>query len=338
MPETITHEAPRRQGPGAMRRGPQPPSEIIYDYLSEDDCNDENEPLVMSITNSGVDLVLTHPVENHNESVEGSAKHAIITLIAATETHCRIPPSPDRTFVRRQVLISAYPPIVGAPPILDYNLHRLIFYSHMNFLERSFKHYENYICQEGFRFKDLLIVDRNEDLYYNIFLKQLYDCGRHYHYGPGSHSPNCLMSLHKYLERKLDISLPLTPLDLFMVANAYHAELYFYRTHQNSIMGDGLRHFKFVSRCFYNSLVVGQPRPIWIIIQDGTGCLFPVRHQINDSMFYMYKHRQLSTVLVDRARSVDANTMGTINNITTPSAETLTSPEVIDIDDDDDDA
>jgi hypothetical protein len=55
-------------------------------------------------------------------------------------------------------------------------------------------------------------------------------------------------------------------------------------------------------------------------------------------MFYLYKHRQLSTILVDRARSVDANTMGTIDNITTSSAETLTSPEVIEIDDDDDDA
>jgi len=331
MPETVEHE---QTSPNSRKRSSE---SIRYERLGLHEANDRGVPFVMSVTSIGNDITLsdTQTVDIHEETIDESLKYSILELIRVTEESCQVdgfPEGGELARINRDVLKDAYPPIPGQPFTLDYNLSKLIYKSHINFLERYDKIYEHYTCVKEYRYNFLLMEDRHHDYYYNIWLHQMNE-SRNHNVGLLPFVRDTDSALCTYLERKLELCIPKTPLDAFIVANAYHAELYFYKTSENVILTKEMRSFKFVKRCFYNYRIIDKPRPIWIIVQDGSGCFYPVTQQINSSMFYLYQHHRLGSILLDKARCVDANCAGSILSSSSSSTSSSSRPAiVIDID------
>jgi hypothetical protein len=278
------------------------------DLLEEHEELYDDIPLVMSISTVGEDLTLGEfaPVIIHNATSANSLEVSTMELIRETEesTHrCGFEDYGRDTDVFNGVnlLVNSYPEL----HISDIRmiLRNLVYRGNIAFLEKSPVNYIRYSKDYVFRFHSMLHRSQEQDLCFKKWLDLMF-FNDIQHESLSSRHRNELSALLEYLKRKLDISTPLTTLDIFIIANAYHAELSFYKTFDNVPMSDQLRKFKFVKKCVYNRPVQGKTRVKWIIIQDGTGKFYPVVTQITSKMFYGYRFGKFSTKLIDTETNI----------------------------------
>jgi len=320
MPETVRFAAKKVTGYGLTPKKIRS-SYVEVEFVGDDEQNDQGVPYVMSITTIGSDLSLTDDqrISDPGVPAELSLSYCAKLLVEHTEEYCaRIDPE-----VTDDLIIDTYAFFpVRHEYRLDMAIRNLIYRASINFLDRSSRIYENYNTSHDNRFHKLLIESRDNDEYFNVWLENMRINNVHYS-GICSHHRDTTTSLFSYLERKLDINTSMTPLDLFVLANAYNAELFFYETFEFRGFSPDMTEFKFMKRCFYNYHVPKRPRPIWIIIRDAHGCFYPITHQLGGAMFYTYKHEQLSTVILDKS---------VLHHAGNSSTSVLNSSVVIDVD------
>ena len=300
-------ESPKRfKRPFHSSHSISPPAIIVpMTLLADHESTRRDYPLVMSISSVGEDLTIGEfqPVIIHDAASKDSLEFSVMELITATqesthrvgwENHSR---STDH-INGINLLKNSYPEL-GINDI-KMKLRNLIYRGNIKFLKESPVNYVGYPLEYVLRFENMLRRSKTQDLCFSKWL-DLMAFNEVEHESLYTHSRHELSSMLSYLKRKLDISTPLTPLDIFIVANAYHAELYFYQTYDDVPMSSQLRKFKFVKKSVYNCPVEGKTRVKWIIIQDGTGKFYPIVSHIESTSFYGYRFEKWSTKIIDTA-------------------------------------
>ena len=273
--------------------------------LDDHQTTKRDYPLTMSVSPVGRELTINEfqSVIIHDASSKDSLEVSVLALITATEegTH-RIGwenHSGSTDHIDGIDLLKNSCPEMGMDDI-KMKLRNLIYRGNIEFLNRSPVCFPGYPKPFEYRFQSMLSSSKNQDLCFSKWL-ELMAFNEVEHESLYTRSRHELSSMLSYLKRKLDMSTPLTPLDIFIVANAYHAELYFYQTYDDVPMSSQLRKFKFIKRSEYSHPVEGKTRVRWIIIQDGTGKFYPVTSQIESTAFYGYRFNKWSTKLIDLA-------------------------------------
>lgn len=253
--------------------------------ITKRDFIDGKIPTQMCITTFDGEPLLNQPClvrppfMTHDESL----KKAIYELIRRTEAVC----SPAENN-------SSTDEVENHPHDFNRNINCLVYEGIENFIGMGELELPNYKIPEQFRFKQAFLNSRRTDGGWHSLL---YNWGivRSIHPSLQELSSESNYALNFYMTRKLDVNVPLTILDAYVVANCYHAELTFYATTFENELND----WRFNSQCEYNYNPETKPRPKWAIVFDNkTFCYYPILSGITSEMYYGYKHGQYGSLLI----------------------------------------
>ena len=106
-----------------------------------------------------------------------------------------------------------------------------------------------------------------------------------------------------FLRRKLEVEIEKTVLDACIVANIYHAEIYFY----DALLSEhhDTTTFHFMQKAVYNfNLPDGKKRPKWILVRDRhqyPDTWYAVTSELTSDMVYNFRPDCYGSFLLERS-------------------------------------
>ena len=258
-------------------------------------------PDIMYIVSSGNPNLYNQPLpdtyqEFFHTSLAESLGLCLMKLIRSTKSKCfgdepiRVPPG--TCMITRHVENAT-------------EVSTIMYKGNLHFVDYEHDEYQT-VCPTEDQFFNLLCESRADDIYYQNFLLNVMLCN--------CANPSALdlgeisvPAMQNYLRYKMHPLVAGTWLDAFIVANAFHAELYIYDSmmplHENN------NTYLFSCRSFYNSpLPNNQKRPIWVLIRAYTGQnnfhkWYAITSELTRDMSYLYRTDDFSTKLIERIDS-----------------------------------
>ena len=255
--------------------------------ITERDYVDGIVPTQMWITRTGGELLRDQPCIDRPPFYDPnhSLKKTIFELIKRTETRCN---PLDDTPVNPDVTTRDY------PHGFSRNINCMIYEGIKNFLGMDLTDFNHYDIPEPFRFRQTFLNSRRFDRSWQSLLHN-WGLVRTIHPNIQILTSNSNYALNWYMTRKLEVNIPLTTLDAFIVANCYHAHLTFY----SATFENELNDWRFSSMNGYNHDPEVGNRPKWGIVFDNrTFCYYPILSDITSEMFYGYKHGEYGSLLM----------------------------------------
>jgi len=182
--------------------------------------------------------------------------------------------------------------------IVCRNLHSLIFKGNKYFASRESFFYRDHRPNGADQFCNLLHESRLTDDDFQQLLENMEDANVTNPSASALKEKNPPAFMY-YLERKLESQVPKTDLDIMIVANAYHAEVYLYRA---DLSPGRLHTFHFWQRGVYNyHLPNGKRRPVWILVQDRrSDQWYAVTNKLHPDQSYLYEPDKWGSLLLER--------------------------------------